>query len=71
MEKRARYRTLSGTLFRHFDSSGIPAINQRIAARQNCARVVELMAEHFRSNRAQRTGYAKSRASIAQVKPAV
>ena len=65
MKKRARYRALSHALFRHFGVNGIPAIDQRIAARQNCARVVELMAEHFRSDRAQETGYAKSRAAIA------
>jgi hypothetical protein len=71
MKKRTRYRALSGTLFGHFGSSGIRAIDQRIAARQNRARVVELMAEHFRSLRAQATGHAKSRASIAQMQPAV
>src|ERR1700675_3582231 len=71
MEKRARYRALSGTLFRNLHSSGIPAIDQRIAAGQHCACVVELMAEHFHALRAQRTGHAKPRASIAQMQPAL
>src|SRR6202023_2305878 len=71
MKKRARYRALSHALFRHFGVNGIPAIDQRIAARGNRARIVELVAEHFRSLRTERAGRAKPRAPIAQMQPSV
>src|SRR5258707_12167872 len=66
MEKRARCRALSGTLFRYFGSGSIPTIDKRIATRRNRARVMELMAEHFRSLLTEGTGHTKPGAPITQ-----